>query len=116
MSFFTLICEDNLKNKASKNIERLRDIICNHFLLCIRMLRSSIQHIITRPKTDLIAFLLKSRRNSASSSKKLNSSYWHHSSSLPFIYKTISQSFDEQAAVHHDSECLYFRSKSLSIK
>ncbi|CAF0850171.1 unnamed protein product [Adineta steineri] len=44
-------------------------------------------------------------------STKLTSSYFHHSSSLPFVYKTISQNFDETAAKYPDHECYVFKSE-----
>ncbi|CAF3737705.1 unnamed protein product [Rotaria sordida] len=57
---------------------------------------------------------LKQRNNSTtttSSSNKLTSSYYYHASSLPFIYKTVSQSFDEIAAKYQDHECFYFKNE-----
>ena len=44
------------------------------------------------------------------SSTKLTSSYFHHVSSLEFVYKTLSQGFDETAAKYPDHPCYVFKS------
>jgi hypothetical protein len=74
---------------------------------------------ISRPQTTWILLQFKKRDSSTtaqspSPSPKLTSSYYHHHSSLPRIYKTISQNFDETAAKYSDHECYVF--KSISIR
>jgi len=44
------------------------------------------------------------------STTKLTTSYFHHTSSLPFSYKTIGQTFDETAAKYSNHECYVFKS------
>jgi len=64
---------------------------------------------ITRPQTTWIILQFKNRNTSTTApSNKLTTSYFHHASSLPFVYKTISQSFDETAAKYPDHECFVF--------
>jgi long-subunit acyl-CoA synthetase (AMP-forming) len=81
------------------------------------MFINNTKRFITRPQTTWILFQFKTRDSSTttpSPSTKLASSYFHHASSLPFIYKTISQNFDETAAKYPDHECYVF--KSISIR
>jgi hypothetical protein len=75
------------------------------------------KRFITHPQITWIILQIKRRNNSTTPqtpSLKLTSSYYHHASSLPLIYKTISQNFDETAAKHPDHECYVF--KSISIR
>jgi hypothetical protein len=81
------------------------------------MFISNTKRFIPRPQTTWIILQFKKRDNSTtlqSPSPKLTSSYYYHVSSLPFIYKTISQNFDETAAKYSDHECYVF--KSISIR
>jgi hypothetical protein len=72
------------------------------------------KHFVARPQATWIIFQLKKRHNSSViPSTKLTSSYFHHTSTLPFVYKTISQSFDETAAKYPDHECFVFKSMFL---
>ena len=73
------------------------------------MLISNVKRFVIRSKTKWIILNFK-KRNNSSSSTKLTSSYYHHVSSIPFVYKTISQSFDETANKYPDHECYIFRS------
>ncbi|UJR12979.1 hypothetical protein I4U23_000005 [Adineta vaga] len=65
------------------------------------------------PSNTTYIFLQLKKHSSAiaSSLTKLTSSYYHHVSSLPLIYKTLSQSFDEIAIGHPNHECYIFRSE-----
>jgi hypothetical protein len=77
------------------------------------MFINNTKHFITRSQTTWIIFQLKKRDISTRTHiapTKLTSSYYHHASSLPFKYKTISQNFDETAAKHPDHECYVFKS------
>ena len=74
------------------------------------MFTSNTKLFITRPQTTWILLQFKKRNNSTTSSTKLTTSYFHHASSLPFIYKTIGQSFDDTAAKYPDHECYVFKS------
>ena len=79
------------------------------------MLLANTKQFLIRPPTVSIVFHFKTRNTSTtttSTSKKLTSSYFHHSSALPLVYKTISQSFDETVAKYPDHECFVFKSKS----
>jgi hypothetical protein len=73
------------------------------------MFFNNTKRFITRPQTTWIVFHFKTRNSSTSPSTKLTHSYFHHASSLPFVYKTISQSFDETAAKYPDHECYVFK-------
>ena len=73
------------------------------------MFISNAKRFVIRPQTKWIILHVK-KRHTSSSSTKLTSSYYHHVSSLPFAYKTISQSFDETAYKYPDHECYVFRS------
>jgi hypothetical protein len=74
------------------------------------MFLNSTKRFITRPQTTSIILYFNTRHNSTTSpSTKLTHSYFHHASSLPFVYKTISQSFDETAAKYPDHECYVFK-------
>ncbi|CAF0825579.1 unnamed protein product [Rotaria sordida] len=75
------------------------------------MIAITTKRFITRPQITWIIFQFKKRYNSTTSSTKLTSSYFHHVSSLPFVYKTLSQSFDETAAKYPDHECYIFKSE-----
>jgi len=73
------------------------------------------KRFIIQPQTTWIIFQLQKRNSSTTTtSTKLTSSYYHNSSVLPFIYKTISQSFDETAAKYPDHECYVFKSISIT--
>ena len=77
------------------------------------MFINNTKRFITRPQTTWIIFQFRKRDSSTTTtplSTKLTSSYFHHVSSLPFVYKTISQSFDETAAKYPDHECYVFKS------
>jgi len=73
------------------------------------------QRFIIHPQPTWIIFQLKKRHNSTTTSTKLTSSYFHNASPIPFLYKTISQSFDETAAQYPDHECYVFKSKSVRV-
>ncbi|CAF4638470.1 unnamed protein product, partial [Rotaria sp. Silwood1] len=73
------------------------------------MFASNTKRFIIRPQTTWVIFQFKKRHSSTTSSNKLTSSYFHHVSSLPLVYKTISQSFDEIAAKYPDHECYIFK-------
>ncbi|CAF1113515.1 unnamed protein product [Rotaria sordida] len=47
----------------------------------------------------------------ATPTSKLTSSYFHHASSFPLVYKTVSQSFEETANKYSDHECYVFKSE-----
>lgn len=74
------------------------------------MLIRNAKRFITRPQASCIIFHIKKQNNSTTSSAKLTSSYYHHASSLPFVNKTFSQSFDDTAAKYPDHECFIFKS------
>jgi fatty-acyl-CoA synthase len=74
------------------------------------MFINNTKRFITRPQTTWIIFQFTKRD---SSTTKLTSSYFHHVSALPFVYKTLSQSFDETAAKYRDYECFVFKSMSI---
>ncbi len=76
------------------------------------------KRFITRPQITWILFQFEKRHSSTikPSSAKLTLSYFHHASSLPFVYKTVSQSFDETAAQHPDHECYVFKSNYIDLK
>jgi hypothetical protein len=69
------------------------------------------KRFINRPQTTWIILHFKTRLNSTTTTptNKLTHSYFYHASSLPFVYKTISQSFDETAAKYPDHECYVFK-------
>ncbi|CAF1159502.1 unnamed protein product [Rotaria sp. Silwood1] len=71
------------------------------------------KHFLLRRQSVWIISQLKKRDSStaSSSSTKLTTSYYHHASSLPFVYKTISQSFDEITAKYPNHECFVFKSE-----
>jgi hypothetical protein len=78
------------------------------------MFGSNAKRFIIQPQTTWIIFQFKKRASSTTTpSTKLTSSYYHHVSSLPFVYKTISQNFDEAAAKYPDHECYVFKSTSV---
>jgi fatty-acyl-CoA synthase len=75
------------------------------------MLINTTKRFIVRPPLTWIIFQLNKRNNSTTtSSTKLTSSYFHHVSSLPLIYKTLGQSFDETADKYPNHECYVFKS------
>ncbi len=76
------------------------------------MLLRNTNRFIIQPQPTWIIFQFKKRNNSTTttSSTKLTSSYFHNASSIPFLYKTISQNFDETAAKYPDHECYVFKS------
>ena len=90
---------------------------CVDFLLLFHqdMFVSNTKCFIARPQTNWIKLQLTKRNNSSTPTTKLTSSYYHHVSSLPFVYKTISQNFDETAAKYPDHECYVFKSISLYV-
>jgi len=73
------------------------------------MFISNTKRIIAQPQATWIILQFK-KQNSSTTTTKLTSSYFHHVSSLPFVYKTISQSFDETADKYPDHECYVFKS------
>ncbi|CAF0907877.1 unnamed protein product [Adineta ricciae] len=75
------------------------------------------KRFLTQQQASCIVIHLKLRHASSSAvpPAKLTSSYFHHSSSLPFVYKTISQNFDETAAKYPDHECYVFSTQVFSI-
>jgi hypothetical protein len=78
------------------------------------MFGSNAKRFIIQSQTSWIIFHFKKRASSTTTpSAKLTSSYYHHVSSLPFVYKTISQNFDETAAKYPDHECYVFKSTSV---
>jgi hypothetical protein len=83
-------------------------VLCTPFNLT--MFVNGTKQFLTRPQTTWIVLHFNTRHNSTTSpsSTKLTHSYFHHASSLPFVYKTISQSFDETAAKYSDHECYVF--------
>jgi hypothetical protein len=76
------------------------------------MFISKTKRFFTRPQATWVILQLKKRDSSTTPSTKLTSSYYHHVSSLPIVYKTISQNFDETAAKYSDHECFIFKSMS----
>jgi hypothetical protein len=66
---------------------------------------------VVRQPTTWISFQFNKRNTSTTT--KLTSSYFHHVSSLPLIYKTLSQAFDETANKYSDHECYVFKSMFL---
>ncbi len=66
------------------------------------------RHSVLRSRIISIISQFNKRNNSTST--KLTSSYFHHASSLPFIYKTLSQTFDETANRYPNHECYIFKS------
>jgi hypothetical protein len=74
------------------------------------MLINTIKRFILRPPSTWIIVQVNKRTTTTT---KLTSSYFHHVSSLPFIYKTISQTFDETANKHPNHECYIFKSMVL---
>jgi hypothetical protein len=81
------------------------------------MFITNAKRFIPHPQTIWIIFQLQKRNNSSRTQRplrKITSSCYHHASSLPLIYKTIGQHFDETVAKHPDHECYVFR--SISIK
>ncbi|CAF1407730.1 unnamed protein product [Adineta steineri] len=75
------------------------------------MLINHTKRILTQPQTTSFILIFKTHKSSTTSTPKLTSSYFHHVSSLPLQYKTISQSFDETAAKYPDHECYVFKSE-----
>ncbi|CAF2908047.1 unnamed protein product [Rotaria sp. Silwood2] len=76
------------------------------------MLINPIKGFIVRPPSTWTIFQFTKRNSSTtSSSTKLTASYYHHASSLPFIYKTLGQSFDETANKYPNDECYIFKSE-----
>ncbi|CAF0863208.1 unnamed protein product [Adineta ricciae] len=77
------------------------------------MFIANTKRFLTHQQASWIILHLKLRQASSSAvpPAKLTSSYFHHSSSLPFVYKTISQNFDETAAKYPDHECYVFSSE-----
>ncbi|CAF0903546.1 unnamed protein product [Adineta steineri] len=75
------------------------------------MLINHTKRILTQPQTTSFILLFKKHKSSTTKSTKLTSSYFHHVSSLPLQYKTISQSFDETADKYPDHECYVFKSE-----
>ncbi|CAF4325385.1 unnamed protein product, partial [Rotaria sordida] len=69
------------------------------------------KYLLRRSELVWIISQFKKRHSSTASSTKLTTSYYHHASLLPFVYKTISQSFDETTAKYPDHECFVFKSE-----
>jgi hypothetical protein len=84
------------------------------FSFDLNMFLGKTKRFIVRPHTTWIILQLQNRNSSTTPSAKLTSSYYHHVSPLPYIYKTISQNFDETAAKYSDHECYVFKSISLT--
>jgi hypothetical protein len=79
------------------------------FSLDLKMFTRNIKRFITQRQVTWFVSQFNKRDNSSTPSTKLTSSYYHHVSSLPFIYKTVSQNFDETAAKYPDDECYVFK-------
>jgi hypothetical protein len=79
------------------------------------MIVRNTKRFIARPQATWVILQFKKRDSSTTSSKKLTSSYYHHVSPRPFVYKTISQSFDETAAKYSDHECYVFKGISIHM-
>jgi fatty-acyl-CoA synthase len=75
------------------------------------MFVNNTKRFIVHPPTWIV---FQFNKRNTSTTTKLTSSYFHHTSSLPFIYKTLSQCFDETAEKHPEHECYVF--KSIFIK
>ena len=93
---------------------------CAHFGLLSNatMFFNNTKQLFIRPCITAVQFRFIIRNKTTASrpaSTKLTSSYFHHSSALPLVYKTISQSFDETVAKYPDHECFVFKSKSSSL-
>jgi len=73
----------------------------------LNMLINSTKRFFVRPSSTWIVFQLNKRNTSTTT--KLTSSYCHHVSSLPLIYKTLSQQFDETANKYPNHECYVFK-------
>ena len=75
------------------------------------MFFNNTRRFVTGQKTTWIILHFKTRHSSTTTTptNKLTHSYFYHASSLPFVYKTISQSFDETAAKYPDHECYVFK-------
>lgn len=68
------------------------------------------QSLLFRSQTTWLVCRLRTRQNSSNiPPTKLKTSYFHHASSLPFSYKTISQTFDETVAKNPNHECYVFK-------
>ncbi|CAF0806617.1 unnamed protein product [Rotaria sordida] len=80
------------------------------------MLINSIKRFVVQPPSIWTVFQIN-KQNSliTSSSTKLTSSYYHHVSSLPFIYKTLGENFDETANKHPNDECYVFKNEVDSL-
>jgi len=76
------------------------------------MLINITKQFFVRPSSAWIVFKLN-KRNTSTTTTKLTSSYFHHVSSLPLIYKTLSQAFDETANKYPNHECYIFKSMFL---
>jgi hypothetical protein len=74
----------------------------------LNMLINNTKRFSIRPPLTWIIFQFNKRNTST----KLTSSYSHHVSSLPFIYKTLSQTFDETVNKYPNHECYVFKSIS----
>lgn len=61
-------------------------------------------------KTWILVHLNKRNTSTISSTSKLTTSYFHHVSSLPLIYKTLGQTFDETVNKYPNHECYIFKS------
>ncbi|CAF0917029.1 unnamed protein product [Rotaria sordida] len=77
------------------------------------MLINSIKRFVVQPPSIWSVFQIN-KQNSfiTSSSTKLTSSYYHHVSSLSFIYKTLGENFDETANKHPNDESYVFKTSA----
>ncbi|UJR35856.1 hypothetical protein I4U23_028600 [Adineta vaga] len=66
------------------------------------MLRKTNKPILFQSLFKVISYISK---QSYSTPAKLTSSYHHHVSSLPLIYKTLGQVFDETVEKYPEHEC-----------
>lgn len=77
------------------------------------MFIGTVKKFVVRPSSTWIFVQFNKRNTSTVPTTKLTSSYFHHVSSLPLIYKTVSQTFDETANKYPDHECYVFKSMFL---
>ena len=82
------------------------------------MFISTTKRLIVRSSSTWLRFPINKRHNSTipSNSNKLTSSYCHHASSLPLLYQTVAQKFDENVDKYPNHECYIFKSMSISFR
>lgn len=75
------------------------------------MLISNTKRLIVRSPSTWLIFQINKRHNASASlnPEKLTFSYCHHASSLPLLYQTVAQKFDENANKYPNHECYVFR-------